>query len=228
VYYSDGNGSVFGFDAITDRTDLGAWKAINPTLDVTSFSADPNFVLSAGTSTTTDLHISHSVPSKLESGAFVIPNFTDDYDASSSRGSYPLSGQTNGGGSAPDIGADEGDITPFDFSAPGITYTSIPSSCSLADRNLTATISKTTGLPAPTVGSFVPHIYYKKGSGTYFQDPGLYLQGMDFLEPGISQLFMQIWVELPIRIPYFITSSLRTVRQHLTLVPNLRVRWLLP
>ncbi|MBL0308345.1 MAG: T9SS type A sorting domain-containing protein [Bacteroidetes bacterium] len=180
VFHTNGNGTIFGFDAVTDRADLAAWNTANPFFDLTSFTANPNFIMPSGNAATTDLHIKPSIGNKIESGALIIPGFIDDYDAAGSRAAYPLLDQTNGGGTAPDIGADEGDIIPTDFSAPEITYSPIISSCNVTDRSLVATISKTNGQPFPTTGSFVPRIYYKKGNNSYFSKPGTLVTGNGF------------------------------------------------
>lgn len=180
AYYANGNGSVFGFDAVTNRTDLAAWQAANTSFDLTSFVEDPNFVMAAGSAVTTDLHLAPGSLSKIESGAIQIQGLNDDFDATNVRGPYPLSGQTNGGGSAPDLGADESDILPFDFDAPEISYTPISSSCSLADRTVNVTISKAFGNPVPVAGTFAPRIYYRKGNGNYFSRPGTITSGNGF------------------------------------------------
>jgi subtilisin-like proprotein convertase family protein len=59
------------------------------------------------------LHITPTTATRVESGGVAITGLTDDFDATGVRGPYPLGGQANGGGSAPDIGADEGDFTPL-------------------------------------------------------------------------------------------------------------------
>ena len=59
------------------------------------------------------LHISPAVQTLAESGAVNIATYTDDYDGNVRQGNpgYPV--QVNGGGIAPDMGADEFDGMPF-------------------------------------------------------------------------------------------------------------------
>ena len=51
-----------------------------------------------------------AVSTLVESGGQEIGGYTTDFE-NTARGSYPLAGQANGGGTSPDIGADEGDFT---------------------------------------------------------------------------------------------------------------------
>ena len=116
---------------------------------------------------TGDLHLSMGAnPTALESGGTTLA-VTTDFD-NQTRPGPP--GPVNGGGFAPDIGADEFDGAPSDIVAPVISYTPLSNTLSTADRVLTATITDATG--APTTGSLVPRIYYKKNAGSYFSQPG--------------------------------------------------------
>jgi hypothetical protein len=52
----------------------------------------------------------NNIATYVESRATAVTGINDDFEGTL-RGPYPLGGQVNGGGSAPDIGADEGDFT---------------------------------------------------------------------------------------------------------------------
>jgi hypothetical protein len=93
---------------VTSYPDLMAWRTAS-NQDNNSIDGDPAFRMPVGSASTTDLHLSQTLPSAAESKGVEI-SITDDFDAVGSRvGPYPLTGQVNGGGLAPDIGADEGD-----------------------------------------------------------------------------------------------------------------------
>lgn len=115
----------------------------------------------------------------VESGGTAIAAIIDDIDATGIRAAanYPLTGQLNGGGTAPDLGADEFDGAPKDQTAPSITYTALSSTCSVANVTLSG-VTITDGSGVPTAGSLVPRIYYKKGAGgTWFSQAGSLTSG---------------------------------------------------
>lgn len=95
-------GAVLGAAGTTDYATLTAWKA-GTSLDANSISVAPNFV------SATDLHIITTTATLLESSGMVIPDITIDYDNNVRPGP---AGSVNGGGTAPDIGADEFDGIP--------------------------------------------------------------------------------------------------------------------
>lgn len=97
-YFSNG---LMGVIAGTDRATLVAWKAAT-SQDSNSSATNPNFI------SATDLHISNSLPSSLESKG-TVTSVTTDYDNEVRPGP---AGSVNGGGTAPDIGADEFDGIP--------------------------------------------------------------------------------------------------------------------
>lgn len=90
---------------------LSSYKTLVATQERNSKTENPPFLNTVGTSATF-LHINPATPTLIESGGLAVSGQTDDYDATGVRTGYPLAGQTNGGGSAPDIGADEGNFTP--------------------------------------------------------------------------------------------------------------------
>ncbi len=76
-------------------------------------SENPTFLSTSGTNVNF-LHLDPNAANLAESGGVEIAGYTYDADASGTRpaGSYPLGGQSKGGGFKPDMGADEADVTP--------------------------------------------------------------------------------------------------------------------
>ncbi|MDO9188111.1 MAG: T9SS type A sorting domain-containing protein [Bacteroidia bacterium] len=101
-YFPNG---MMGVVATTDYPLLGNWK-IGTGLDVSSIKVDPMFI------SATDLHINNSTASSLESGGVVIAGVSTDFDGDSRPGP---AGSINGGGTKPDIGADEFDGIPINL-----------------------------------------------------------------------------------------------------------------
>jgi subtilisin-like proprotein convertase family protein len=102
VYFGNGTGYVFGSYLAADVTSLSAWSATTSN-DVNSFFADPNFI------SATDLHINGATPNIVESRASGVTSIITDIDGDTRPG--PI-GSVNGGGTDPDIGADEVDAFP--------------------------------------------------------------------------------------------------------------------
>lgn len=138
-----------------DQT-FASWKTISSS-DVNSISGIPVTFVDAPNG---NLHLNMGVtPTQLESGGTTIPGLAIDYDNQVRPGP---AGSVNGGGTAPDLGADEFDGVPLDLSGPVITYTPLTFTCSASNRTLTATITDLTGVP--TSGTLQPRIYYKKST----------------------------------------------------------------
>ncbi|MCK6612282.1 MAG: T9SS type A sorting domain-containing protein [Bacteroidia bacterium] len=104
------------------------------------------------------------VPTQLESGATAISGFTGDYASLTSRASFPLSGQVNGGGSAPDIGAFEFDGIPVDLTPPTITYTNLLNTLATSNRVLTNFATITDASKVDTSLANRPRLYFKKST----------------------------------------------------------------
>jgi trimeric autotransporter adhesin len=150
--------------------DFNAWKG-------TAFC--DNQSLSGVTATfantaTGDLHMNMGVAqTAIESGGTTVAGYTTDYD-----GDLRGVGSTNlnGGGTAPDMGADEFDGTPKDLVAPVITIPTLAYSCVTTGRTITATITDFSGVP--TTGTLMPRIYFRKGQfGTWYSEPGVNTAG---------------------------------------------------
>ena len=122
----------------------------------------------------TDLHINIVACSgtPLESGGAAV-GIPTDIDGQVRPGPLP---STCGGGTAPDIGADEFDGGINDLTPPAITYTALPNICTPADVTLSGvTITDATGVP--TSGSLMPRVYFRKNAGAWFSAPGTLTSG---------------------------------------------------
>jgi hypothetical protein len=144
--YWNANG-FFSRHISADVTSIANYRLLFP-LDTFSVNVDPNFINADAASF--DLHISNSsVPTSLESGGKIVlvngspMNF--DYDGNLRPG--PIN-STLGGGSMPDIGADEFDGIPFIACATPIAGNAISSdsvSCNGATIQLSLSGSTTVG-----------------------------------------------------------------------------------
>jgi hypothetical protein len=151
-----------------DKT-FADWKTISNS-DANSYTAVTVHYLDSSY----DLHLNVGVtPNQMESNALPLATVTSDFDGDVRPG--PV-GSVNGGGSLPDIGADEFDGVGIDLNPPQITYTTLSKTCSTSDRVLTATIADQTGVN--TIGTLLPRVYYKKGSGgSWVSQPGTLMSG---------------------------------------------------
>ena len=120
-----------------------------------------------------DLHINMGTTANMvESHGTNIPSVNADIDNEVRPG--PI-GSINGGGFAPDLGADEFDGNPFDNIPPSIVYTPLLAACGTGDRTFEATLTDPAGIP--TTGALMPRVYYRKNSGTWFSSPGTLSSG---------------------------------------------------
>ena len=125
------------------------------------------------------MQLNPSTPTQVESGAVAIAGFNDDYNTNGSRASFPLSGQTYGGGSAPDLGAQEMDLPPADLSGPSISYTPIASTTNTSAVTLTATISDASGVATSGIG--LPVLYWRTGNtGSYAAVSATWVSGSTY------------------------------------------------
>ncbi|MFO1439996.1 MAG: right-handed parallel beta-helix repeat-containing protein [Verrucomicrobiaceae bacterium] len=147
IFYVTGAGGFLGRFNGTDCATLAAWQAATG-LDASSASTDPRFVNATGTSTVVDMHLQAGNPA--EGKGVLIASVTDDFD-----------GQTRGGMTPVDIGADAGNFI-YD-PAPAISYPLL-SGGTTANRVLTgwATIVDENG--AVSGGANAPRLYFKKAT----------------------------------------------------------------
>ena len=124
-------------------------------MEMASGSADPDFILPTGSSSTANLHIQSPTP--IEAAGIVLASVTDDFDGSLRSGLTP-----------PDVGADAGNFTlSADVFGPNIKYTPIANGTT-SNKVLTnwATITDNVGVSG---GTSLPRLYYKKSTdGTTF------------------------------------------------------------
>ncbi len=123
---------------------------------------------------TTDPHISviGCAGTPLESGGASV-GIATDIDGQVRPG--PVSSLC-GGGTAPDIGADEFDAGVNDLTPPAITYTALPNICTPADVTL-AGVNITDATGVPTTGILMPRIYFSKNAGPWFSAAGTLTAG---------------------------------------------------
>lgn len=129
------------------------------------FLSDPKFLNPTGSTATLNLHINTSSATPVERSGMLIPFVSTDFD-----------GQSRASLSPNDIGADAGNFTLSDLTAPAILFTPLLYTCSTGDRTLSGvSIKDATGVP--TSGTNRPRIYYRKGTGSWFSQPGTLTSG---------------------------------------------------
>ncbi|MFN0278954.1 MAG: beta strand repeat-containing protein, partial [Pyrinomonadaceae bacterium] len=146
VYFANGTGAVFGFFNSLDVANIGAWRtAVGQ--DLGSFEGNPQY--NDPTNATPDLHL-HPTNTTVAEGNGADVGVTLDYD-----------GQTRSGLTPVDIGADAGNFTGIDLSAPSISYTAFGNTSLTTNRVLAATITDASGVAS---GGSSPRIYFKKST----------------------------------------------------------------
>ncbi len=162
-------------DGVTTTTANGTYQGMVSPRESNSISEDCAFLNTSSPSGANFLKLNPTVITEVESGGAIISGYKADYAADSARATFPLLGQTNGGGTAPDMGAQEMDLIPGDISGPSIVYTKIANTTSTAPVTLTATIKDKSGVD--TVGVGMPVLYWKMPSGTYTAVTATYVPG---------------------------------------------------
>lgn len=102
------------YDGTNADQTINAFRARVTPADANSITANPPFA-STTASNANFLHIAAATATGVESGGMTIPGFSTDYDNDMRPGPIP---SVNGGGTAPDIGADEFDGVPGCLGAP--------------------------------------------------------------------------------------------------------------
>lgn len=161
--------AIFSDGTNIDQT-IAAYKSRVSPRETSSLTENTPFLSLTGSSSNF-LHIDPAVPTQAESGGVNIAGFTDDYDGQVRQGNPGYAGT----GSAPDIGADEGNFILLDVVAPTINHTPATYICATGDRILTVNITDASGVPL--VGANVPRIYYRKNSGAWFSQAGVNTSG---------------------------------------------------
>ncbi|MHC1736587.1 MAG: T9SS type A sorting domain-containing protein [Ignavibacteriaceae bacterium] len=160
IYYAGTPGSknLIYYDRTNSDQTLAEYKTRMDTKDQNSKTENVPYVSSS------DLHINPAVATQVESGGIRITSpfaVTDDYDGNTRA----LETGYAGSGSAPDIGADEGEFTILDLSGPNYSYTPFINTSKTTERTLTVTITDGTGVPTSGIG--LPMLYWKINSGSW-------------------------------------------------------------
>lgn len=152
------------WDGILACQTMTAYQKRIKIAEMGSASENVPFTSTAGTSVDY-LHISPSTPTSVESNGNNIAGYTDDFDGDKRFGNSGYSGS----GSAPDIGADEGNFTTTttDVFPPALYNVNAPVSCYSTSRIVKATIVDKGGVHI--AGGKIPRLYYKKGKSGSFQ-----------------------------------------------------------
>ena len=158
LIYADG-----AVNALTNQQQtLAAFQAfVGPTRENLSKTEFSPFINTAFPANLSYLHINPTIITQAESGAVNIATYTDDYEADIRQGNPGYPGTSTG--TAPDIGADEFDVT-IDHYGPEISYIALATTVCTASKTFTATISDYSGVNI-TAGT-LPRVYYKKLTNT--------------------------------------------------------------
>lgn len=127
-----------------------------------SFSEDVDFVNVAASPF--DLKLDLTTATQCESGGQRITTpvaITTDYFATIRA----LETGYLGTGTAPDIGAFEGEMTPLDLIGPSISYTALANTSSTSARNIVVTVTDASGVPTITPGW--PNLYWRINAGSW-------------------------------------------------------------
>ena len=153
IYNANGSGGRVGLIGSTPYTTLANWQGVFSN-DANSLYGSVPFINATGTAALVDLHINAAVPTQIESAGTSIATL-GDFDGNTRFGEAGYAGT----GTAPDMGADEGEFLPSDVTPPSISYTVIPNQATLSAPSLSATISDGSGIDV-TAGTR-PRLYFK-------------------------------------------------------------------
>lgn len=166
IYYAGSPSStkLIYYDNILGCQTMATYQRRVKIAEMGSVSENVTFSSTTG-SDANFLHVDASAQTNVESNGINIMGITDDYDVATRQGNSGYSGS----GSAPDIGADEGNFTTTssDGFPPAMYDVWAPVSCTSTSRIVKATIIDQAGLPAS--GTNLPRLYYKKGKSGSFQ-----------------------------------------------------------
>ncbi len=150
ILYTPNNGGTIGLYT-SDRNTLFDWQS-GSGKDGASFSSDPK-LLDPTNATAPDLHINPVPITAAEGNGVLISPPTDDFDGETRAGLTPV-----------DIGADAGNFTGADLSAPVITYTLLGNTSSTSNRITSAFATITDASGINVAPGTAPRIYYKKST----------------------------------------------------------------
>jgi hypothetical protein len=160
-----GPSNLIYYDGTNSCQSLASFKTLVAPRESLSVTEDALFESTTG-GAANYLHISPSAPSQAESGGIMVKNITDDFDGQIRYGETGYAGS----GGAPDIGADEFDGIPSDFSAPNITYVPL-TSVIVAPTRTFEDVSITDPSGVDTASGTRPRVYFKrKTDGNIWND----------------------------------------------------------
>jgi hypothetical protein len=167
-FFVTGTGLVY-FDGTNSDVSIGDFKLRVAPREAMSFSELPPFVNIA--SMPYDLHLTSTTPTQCESGGQSIAVITTDFDGNLRFGAPGYTGT----GTAPDVGADEGNFLPLDLIPPAISFTPLQSTGFLTPRTLTTTITDASGVPTSGIG--LPVLYWNINAGPFTPVTGVWISG---------------------------------------------------
>ncbi len=158
-----GASNLIFYDGTNSDQTIADFKTRVLPRETSSFTENPTFVSTVGSSNDF-LKIDLTVPTQIESGGQQITTpvaITTDYFATIRA----LETGYLGTGTAPDIGAYEGEMVGLDLSPPLIAYTALANTSGTAARNLTVTVTDASGVPVVTPGW--PNLYWRINAGSW-------------------------------------------------------------
>jgi len=164
-----------GAGTVNRKNTVADFKAFMANRDQASVQENITFLSTTGSNNN---FLMPTGATQAESGAAAIVGLTDAFNGAGIRTGYPLSGQVNGGGFAPDMGAFEGDFTPVDLTGPNFANTALANACTPGVRTLTATITDLNGVP--TSGAGLPVLYWRINAGAYQSSTAISLGGNQY------------------------------------------------
>lgn len=148
------------YDGSNAFQSLAAYQAYAVTPEQSSISAAMTFANTSGLSPD---FLKPMDTAYTESAGKIIAGITGDFLSDVSRATYPQSGQLNGGGSAPDIGAHELDLLLVDKRGPSITMNALTKVLANPFKVLdSVSISDPSGVN--TSSGTAPRLYFKKST----------------------------------------------------------------
>ncbi|MBA4303875.1 MAG: hypothetical protein C0424_06590 [Sphingobacteriaceae bacterium] len=150
------------YDGTNSDQDMSTYQTRVASRDAASFSENVTFQSTTGSSSDF-LKIDLATATQIESGGLRItsPAITTDYFGTIRA----LETGYLGTGSAPDIGAFEGNMTGLDLVGPSISYTALTNTGLTSSRTLNVTITDPSGVP--TTGLRLPRLFWRVNNGSY-------------------------------------------------------------
>ena len=168
---------VIYYDGTNKDQTLAAFKSRIAPAEGSSFTENTTFI-STSPASVNYLQPDSTIATAIESGALNIAGLTDDFKGRNRQGNTGYTGT----GTAPDVGAIEGNYTLNDVIPPIFTVTpTVANTASTGDRAITVNISDNTGISVQNLmyAPYLPPVlYYKKTMlGSFFPATGTKVSG---------------------------------------------------